>query len=84
MPEINVEPTAQAIDNAARVALEFSRRLTQIATTMRETQDITRATEVVQEASNIMSALRLDLMVSRPLHEYQILERLRPEGKFNV
>lgn len=72
MAEIDVEPTAQAIDNAANVALALSLRLAQIAVSMREKKDVTYASEVVQEVTNAMSSFRLDLMVSRPVHEYQI------------
>lgn len=75
MVELNVESTAQAIDNAANVALALSQRLTQIAELMREKKDITYASEVIQEVTNSMSNFRLDLMVTRPLREYQVKTR---------
>lgn len=71
MVEINVEPTAQAIDNMANVALGLSQRLTQITASMREKKDVTYASEALQEVSGAMGGFRLDLMVTRPVREYQ-------------
>jgi hypothetical protein len=71
MLTINVEPTAEVIDAAAKTALALSRRLEQIAKLMRDKNDITCATEAVQEIANSMTNFRLDLLVARPVREYQ-------------
>lgn len=72
MLNIDVEPTAEAIDAAAKTALTLSKRLEQITKFMREKNDISHASEAVSEIATSMSNFRLDLMVARPVREYQI------------
>ncbi|MDO8728376.1 MAG: hypothetical protein Q7K26_00625 [bacterium] len=72
MLDINVEPTAEAIDAAAKTAFALSKRLEQIAKLMRDKNDISHASEAVQEIATSMTNFRLDLLVARPVREYQI------------
>lgn len=72
---IDVEATAQAIDNAAATALGLADKLQRAAASMREKQDITYATEVVLAVTNAIPNFRLELMVARPLREYELKTR---------
>jgi len=67
--EINVEPTAEVIDNMAKRLTEISEELRRIATRMRERSDITYAGEAMNTISNMTNQLRLDLLITRPLRE---------------
>lgn len=67
--EINVEPTAEVIDQMARVAKDMSVTLERFAFNMRERKDLTYAAEVVSYVTNSTNSFRLDLMVTRPLRE---------------
>lgn len=66
---INVEPTATIIDQMAKELNYRSDRLKQLAENMRTKEDLTYASEVVSEITNMIANLRLDLMVQRPLRE---------------
>lgn len=66
---MNVEPTAQIIDQMAKELVYRSERLKQLAESMRTKEDLTYAGEVVSEITNMIANLRLDLMVQRPLRE---------------
>lgn len=68
---INVESTAIAIDRAAIVAADLSKDLNRIAESMRKSGDLSYATEVVSAIMNSMSKFRLDLMIIRPIREYE-------------
>lgn len=69
MAEINVEPTAEVIDNMAKRLSEVSEELRRTAERMRERSDLTYASEAINTISNMSNQLRLDLLVSRPLRE---------------
>lgn len=66
---INVEPTATIIDQMAKELNYRSDRLKLLAESMRTKEDLTYASEVVSEITNMIANLRLDLMVQRPLRE---------------
>jgi DNA-binding ferritin-like protein len=69
--DINVEPTAEAIDTMAERVQRYSDELTSIAKRMREKKDISYAAEATNAAVNMLQNLRLDLLVSRPIREYE-------------
>jgi len=75
---MNVEPTAEVIDNMVKSMTDYAKELTRISTRLRETKDITYASEAVTTVSNMMNQLRLDLLVTRPIREllYQIEKTL--------
>jgi hypothetical protein len=75
MLTINVEPTAEIIDAAANTALALSKSLERIAKLMRDKNDISFASEAAQEVATSMTNFRLDLLVARPLREYQLKTR---------
>lgn len=68
---IDVEPVAKTIDNAARVLADRSAALTRIASSMRSSGDITYAGEALNELSNMMQAVRLDLFATRSIRALQ-------------
>jgi len=69
MTEYNVDSTANAIENAADVLADKALTLRSIAKRMREDGDITRVSDAVSTLANTMNAVRLDLLVTRPLRE---------------
>jgi len=69
MKQYNVEPTAEMVDKMAKELIYRSEKLKNLAHQMREKNDLTYASEVAMEIVNLMSNLRLDLMVTRPLRE---------------
>lgn len=66
---MNVEPTAQRIDEMAVNALRLSKDLEYLAKQMRATENLDYAADVVNCVVNAFSNLRLDLMVTRPIRE---------------
>lgn len=67
MKPYDVEPTAQVILDAAETLERSARNLRYRANKMLEEKDPTHAAEAVNTLVNIWSAVRLDLLVSRPL-----------------
>lgn len=65
--KINVEPTAEIIDNAAATLEHAAQALRARAAKMRSDGDITHTAEAVNTIANIWNNLRLDLLVTRPL-----------------
>lgn len=68
---INTETTALAIDNMAHQAEDAAERFKYIAKQMRDKNDLTYASEAISEATNLMNLFRLDLLVTRPIREFQ-------------
>lgn len=68
---IDVEPTAQTIDQAAERFRQAAVDLDRLAATMRERNDLEYAAEALVIAHNTLANSRLDLLVTRPLREYQ-------------
>lgn len=64
---MDVEPTARVISDAARRLRDAAADLDQLAKKMRESQDITYASEAVSTIANCMTTTRLDLLVTRPI-----------------
>ena len=69
MKPLNVELTAEVIDAMAVTLVNAAKDLQQLASKMRANNDLMYASEAVQVVTNIMNALRLDLLVTRPLRE---------------
>lgn len=70
MSQINVEPTAEVIDTMAKQLRDFADELDRIARSMRDSGDITYAAEAMNNIQNIPMNLRTDLLVTRPIREY--------------
>lgn len=67
--KVNVEPTAQAIDEMADVLESKAKELRILAGSMRAKNDLTYAAEAANVVRNTMGNLRIDLLVTRPLRE---------------
>ena len=68
---MNVEPTVEVIDKMAQTLRDKAIELERLAIQMRNREDITYAAEAISTVSNMMNQLRIDLLVTRPLREYQ-------------
>lgn len=66
---MNVEPTVEIIQKMAKELDYRAGRVGMIATKMQDTEDLTYAAEVVNEIVSLITNLRLDLLVVRPLRE---------------
>lgn len=66
---MNVEPTVEIIQKMAKELDYRTGRIGLIATKMQDTQDLTYAAEVVNEIVSLITNLRLDLLITRPLKE---------------
>lgn len=72
---MNVEPTAEIIENIARTLRERANEFERLAGKMREKNDLTYAAEAMSEISNLIPSLRIDLLVTRPLREFERQKR---------
>ena len=70
MKQINVEPTAQVIDEMSASAQSLVRELGHIADRMRRTNNIEHATEAQNAILSFVRNARLDLLITRPLREF--------------
>jgi len=77
---IDVEPTAETIDTAAKRLRQAAITLERIAANMRAYDDLSYAAEAIQEILNAVSSSRLDLLVTRPLHARE----RKGQSKLNV
>ena len=75
MSQINVEPTAEVIDSMAKQLRDNADELDRIARQMRDSGDITYATEAMNNIQNIGNNLRTDLLITRPIREYEKLNK---------
>ena len=73
MKQIDVEPTAEVIDKMAKQLKDYGVDLERIARIMRDSGDITYAAEAINAIQNIGTTLRTDLLVTRPIREYEKL-----------
>jgi hypothetical protein len=64
---INVEPTAQTIDQAAERFRQAADELNRISTKMRDRNDLTYSSEALMAIINAMQNARIDLLVTRPI-----------------
>lgn len=67
--QVDVEPTAKVIESMADELRARAAELRGVAIRMRETNDLSYAAEALNIIVNSTSALRLDLLVTRPLRE---------------
>ena len=68
---MNVEPTAKIIDDMASILNRYAEKLRYDASRMRETGSFVYASEVLNDITNCFNNLRTDLMVTRPIREYE-------------
>ena len=73
MNEIDVEPTAEVIDKMARQLRDNADELDRTARSMRDSGDITYAAEAMNCIQNIPMNIRTDLLITRPIREYEKL-----------
>ena len=64
---IDVEPTVKVIDTAAERLMNAADALNQLASMMREKNDLTYATEAMTTIMNAVQNCRMDLLVTRPI-----------------
>lgn len=77
---MKVEPTAETINNMAKTMRHFADSLDRTAAKMRETEDLGYASEALNTALDCLNNMRLDLLVVRPIREFQMREAERREG----
>ena len=68
---INVESTAQSIDEMASTIERFAASIRNQAKRMREEKDISIAADVANNVTGMLTNIRLDLLITRPLREMQ-------------
>ena len=71
--DMDVEPTAETIDAAAKRFRQTADALDRIAARMRDKNDITYAAEALSEMLNTLQNARLDLLVTRPIRAFQTM-----------
>jgi hypothetical protein len=69
MKQIDVELTAQVIDTMSERAQYLMRELDSIADKMRQTKDLSYASEAQNAVISFIVNARLDLLVTRPIRE---------------
>ena len=69
MENIDVKPTARAIEEMAQHIHYTASKLEQIAFEMRESGDIDYALDAIAEIRSMFGAIRLDLLYTRPMRE---------------
>ncbi len=72
---VDVEMTAEVIDDMVRYLEGTIKTLKRLAEKMRERQRIDYASDAMQEVSNMFLNLRMDLLVTRPIRAFQSLLR---------
>ena len=68
---IDVEPTAEKIEEMASTIEYFASSIRRQATRMRETNDLSVSADVATEVACMFTNIRLDLLITRPLREMQ-------------
>lgn len=71
MSKINVAPTAAIIKDMARTMNNYAKELERISAKMIERNDMSLAAEAMSAVTNCLSNMRLDLLVTRPIREYE-------------
>ena len=80
--ELDVEPTVEVINSIAKRFRDYANNLDRIAQKMRDRKDLEYASEAMQEVKNCFANLRTDLLVTRPMREYE--KALRDMEKRNT
>ncbi|MDF8362040.1 MULTISPECIES: hypothetical protein [Achromobacter] len=73
--QLDVEPTAEILDKIAEVLCEAYGNVAKYAAQLRETKDLELATQAMHDVVQLQSKMRLDLLVARPLRQYQLAAR---------
>jgi hypothetical protein len=68
---MNVQPTVEVINGISDRLREAAGSMDHIARAIVNTEDLTLVSEVLNEITNMNGNLRLDLLVTRPIREYQ-------------
>ena len=68
---MDVEPTAEIIDQMSLKLHQYANNLKRLAKKMRQKKDLEYAQEAMQEIKNCFANLRTDLLVTRPMREYE-------------
>jgi hypothetical protein len=68
--KVDVEPTAAVIMDMAVTLKNYAHELERTARKMMDRGDITLASEALGAITNCMQNLRLDLLVTRPIREF--------------
>ena len=71
MKNVDVKPTVEVILAMSNNMEDYAKELRRIANDMNESGDITYAAEALQAIVNCSSNMRMDLLVSRPIREFQ-------------
>jgi len=74
---MDIKPTADAIEENARILRRYADELDRIACRMMDKQDISYPANALQAIANCFGDLRLDLLATRPIRE---LQRLNMNG----
>ena len=64
---IDVEPTAQIIDQAAEQLIKAAEELIRVSSRMRDTKDLSYASEALMVIMNSAQNARVDLLITRPI-----------------
>jgi hypothetical protein len=76
---MDIEPTASAIESIADRLNDAAIEIHGIAEQMREHNDIACASEAMSAVLNAIGNLRLDLLVTRPIREFQREQKRKDE-----
>lgn len=68
---VDVEPTAETIDAAAKRFRQTADALDRIAKRMRAGKNLSYAAEAVSEMLNALQNSRIDLLVTRPIRAFE-------------
>ena len=76
---IDIEPTIKAVSHIANTLKNFADEINRIKMQIIKTKDLSRTAEVLISVTNCFANLRLDLLTTRPLREYEKLLQKREE-----
>lgn len=72
---IDIEPTVKAVADIVNTLKNFADEINRINMKIIETKDVSRTAEVLNSVTACFNSLRLDLLVNRPLREYEKLTK---------
>lgn len=68
---VDVIPTAAVMSDMVHTMRKFADEIENLTIKMMDTKDITLASEAVSAVTNCISNLRIDLLVTRPIREFE-------------
>jgi len=68
---IDVEPTAKVCDDIGKIMVSHACDIQRYADAMRNTGDISEVTAVMASIKSCFNSLRTDLLITRPIREYE-------------